>query len=143
MTTDTELERWQQEWREHTDPLPELKKKIRRQNWQTAAAIVAICACIVLSTLAAIQDKVLSSRAAPVAWESPASFSADMHGGSSGGLGAGCEYHAGLCGADIQARPGQGPHPAFCVLHVDRRSGFVFRFSGVELETSSSERCVH
>jgi predicted lysophospholipase L1 biosynthesis ABC-type transport system permease subunit len=54
MTTDTELERWQQEWREHTDPLPELKKKIRRQNWQTAAAIIAICACIVLATLAAI-----------------------------------------------------------------------------------------
>jgi predicted lysophospholipase L1 biosynthesis ABC-type transport system permease subunit len=54
MTTDTELERWQQEWREHTDPLPELKKKIRRQNWQTAAAIAAICACIVLATLAAI-----------------------------------------------------------------------------------------
>ncbi len=57
MTTDTELERWQQEWREHTDPLPELKKKIRRQNWQTAAAIVAICACIVLATLAAIHKQ--------------------------------------------------------------------------------------
>ena len=54
MTTDTELERWQQEWRAHTDPLPELKKKIRRQNWQTAAAIVATCVCIILATLAAI-----------------------------------------------------------------------------------------
>ena len=27
MTTDTELENWQREWREHTEPLPELKKK--------------------------------------------------------------------------------------------------------------------
>ena len=88
MTTDTELERWQQEWREHTDPLPELKKKIRRQNWQTAAAIVAICVCFVLATLAAIYRQCAFLRAAPVAWESPASCWVDMHGGSSVGHGS-------------------------------------------------------
>jgi hypothetical protein len=55
MTTDTELENWQREWREHTEPLPELKKKIRRQNWQTVAAIVGVCACLVFSTVRAIQ----------------------------------------------------------------------------------------
>ena len=35
MTSDLELETWQREWQEQTEPLPELKKKIKRQNLQT------------------------------------------------------------------------------------------------------------
>jgi hypothetical protein len=54
MTTDAELERWQREWREHTDPLPELKKKIR--PWQRYT------------------DKAPSSQEAPPAWDLPAWF---------------------------------------------------------------------
>lgn len=51
MTTDTELQTWQQEWRDHTEPLPEWKRKIRRQNLWTAAAIVALCLCLAFATL--------------------------------------------------------------------------------------------
>jgi hypothetical protein len=53
VTRDTELESWQQEWREHTEPLPELKKKIKRQNLRTAVRIAAVGIGLVLSTTAA------------------------------------------------------------------------------------------
>jgi uncharacterized membrane protein YozB (DUF420 family) len=53
VTTDTELETWQQEWRDQTEPLPDLKRKIRRQNLRTAGAVVAICLCLAVSTIAA------------------------------------------------------------------------------------------
>jgi hypothetical protein len=53
MTTDTELENWQREWRVATEPLPELKRKIRRQNQRTGAAIIASCACLAFSAVAA------------------------------------------------------------------------------------------
>ncbi len=55
MTIDTELEAWRQEWLEHTDPLPELKKKIGRQNLRTAAAILAIGLCLAVSTIEALR----------------------------------------------------------------------------------------
>ncbi len=50
MKTDLELETWRQEWRDRTEPLPELKKKIRRQNLRTAAAAIAICLCLAVSS---------------------------------------------------------------------------------------------
>lgn len=50
MTTDSELETWQQEWRDRTEPLPEWKRKIKRQNLRMALAMVAIGVCLALST---------------------------------------------------------------------------------------------
>jgi hypothetical protein len=57
VTTDTELDIWRQEWRDQTEPLPDLKKKIRRQNLQTVAAIVAVCACLAVSTVMALRTR--------------------------------------------------------------------------------------
>jgi len=54
MTTDTELESWQREWRTNTEPMPELKKKIKRQDQQTVAAIIAVCVCLAVSIIAAV-----------------------------------------------------------------------------------------
>lgn len=50
MTVDTELAAWQQEWREHTEPLPELKKKIKRQNARMATAVGLTVVCLIFST---------------------------------------------------------------------------------------------
>ena len=57
MNHDTELEIWQQEWQEETEPLPDLKKKIRRQNLKTVAAVLAVCACLAISTAAALRTR--------------------------------------------------------------------------------------
>ncbi len=57
MTIDTELENWQREWRHQTESLPELKRKIRRQNLRTVAAVVAICVCLALSTAGALRAR--------------------------------------------------------------------------------------
>lgn len=57
MTTDLELETWKQEWRDQTEPLPELKKKIKRQNLRTAAAIIAVCVCLAFSTVEALRHR--------------------------------------------------------------------------------------
>ena len=57
MTNDTELEAWQREWRDQTEPLPDLKKKIRRQNLQSLAAVLAVCACLALSTVLALRSE--------------------------------------------------------------------------------------
>jgi hypothetical protein len=54
LTRDTELETWQREWRDQTEPLPELKKKIKRQNVRTAAAVAAIGALLAFSTTEAL-----------------------------------------------------------------------------------------
>jgi hypothetical protein len=56
MKLDSELESWQQEWRAQTQPLPELKRKIRRQNLRTIGAISAICLCLAASTIAAFRN---------------------------------------------------------------------------------------
>jgi TRAP-type C4-dicarboxylate transport system permease large subunit len=55
---DTELESWKQEWRAHSDPMPDaelpvLKKKIKRQDQRAALAIAATGVCLILSTFAA------------------------------------------------------------------------------------------
>ncbi len=57
MTNDTELEVWRREWRDQTEPLPDLKKKIRRQNLRTVAAIFAVCLCLVISTVTAARTR--------------------------------------------------------------------------------------
>jgi hypothetical protein len=57
VTTDTELETWRQEWRDQTQPLPELKRKIQRQNLRTFAAIVAVCTCLAFSTIEAVRTR--------------------------------------------------------------------------------------
>lgn len=54
---DTELEIWQREWQDPIEPLPDLKKKIRRQNLQTVVAILAICVCLTGSTVAALHTR--------------------------------------------------------------------------------------
>jgi hypothetical protein len=57
VSNDTELEIWRQEWRDQTEPLPELRKKIKRQNLRTAAAIVAIGVCLAVSTSVALKTR--------------------------------------------------------------------------------------
>lgn len=57
MSNDTELEIWRQEWRDQTEPLPELRKKIKRQNLRTAAVIIAIGVCLAVSTLVALKTR--------------------------------------------------------------------------------------
>jgi Flp pilus assembly protein TadB len=56
VTMDAELETWRKEWRKQTVPLPELKKKIRRQNQRTALAVVAVCLCLAFATVAASRN---------------------------------------------------------------------------------------
>ena len=57
MTNDTELESLRQEWRDQTEPLPDLKKKIRRQNLRTVLAILTICVCLAISTAVALRTR--------------------------------------------------------------------------------------
>jgi hypothetical protein len=52
-TIDLELETWRQEWRTSTEPLPELKKKIKRQNLRMVLASVTICVCLAVSAIEA------------------------------------------------------------------------------------------
>jgi uncharacterized membrane protein len=57
VTTDTELESWRREWRDQTEPLPELKRKIRRQNLRMIAGVIAICICLVISAVEAFRHR--------------------------------------------------------------------------------------
>jgi hypothetical protein len=54
---DIELETWRREWHTYTEPLPELKRKIRRQNLQMIAAVAIICVCLALSTIEALRTQ--------------------------------------------------------------------------------------
>jgi hypothetical protein len=51
---DTELATWQQEWREQTEPLPDVRKKIKHQDQWTTFAIAAACILMVASLIAAL-----------------------------------------------------------------------------------------
>ncbi|HTZ99400.1 MAG TPA: hypothetical protein VMB02_03650 [Candidatus Aquilonibacter sp.] len=55
MTLDSELEAWRREWRDRTEPFPMLKRKIRRQNLRTAAAVAAIVVCVAVSIIGAVR----------------------------------------------------------------------------------------
>ena len=54
MSRDAELEIWQREWRDQTEPLPALKKKIKRQNVRTVVAVVVIAVLLAFSTTQAL-----------------------------------------------------------------------------------------
>jgi hypothetical protein len=54
---DTEIQSWQREWRDQTDPLPDLKKKIKRQNLHLVASVFLLCACLAVSTTEAIRTR--------------------------------------------------------------------------------------
>jgi hypothetical protein len=53
---DTELEAWRQEWHGQAEVLPELKRKVRRQNVRAIACIAAILACLIVSTAVALRS---------------------------------------------------------------------------------------
>jgi hypothetical protein len=54
---DTELETWRREWQSQTEPLPKLKKKIKRQNLQTIAGVALMCVCLAYSTTEALRTR--------------------------------------------------------------------------------------
>lgn len=51
MNLDTELVAWQREWRVQSEALPDVRKKIRRQDRRTWIAISFACICLFLSLL--------------------------------------------------------------------------------------------
>jgi len=56
-TRDLELEAWQREWRRETEPLPELKRKIKRQNLRSLASVIVMCVCLAVSTAEAWRNR--------------------------------------------------------------------------------------
>jgi len=46
MTTDPELARWREEWSFDTEPLPELRQRVRAQNRRLAAGGVLLAVCL-------------------------------------------------------------------------------------------------
>jgi hypothetical protein len=57
VTTDTELESWRREWRDQTEPLPELKRKIKGQNLRMLVGVIAIFICLVISAVEAFRHR--------------------------------------------------------------------------------------
>ncbi len=55
MNVDLELESWRREWRSGSAPLPDLKRRIRRQNARMGAAAALLAACLAISTTAALR----------------------------------------------------------------------------------------
>ena len=55
MTVDPELQAWREDWRAKVEPLPNLKRKIRRQHARTIAAAILMCACLAVSTIGAFR----------------------------------------------------------------------------------------
>jgi Flp pilus assembly protein TadB len=56
-TIDLELAAWRRDWSTETEPLPELKRKIRRQNLRITVVVAALCVCLALSTIAAVRTR--------------------------------------------------------------------------------------
>jgi hypothetical protein len=54
---DTELETWRREWRDETEPLPDLKEKIKRQNLRMVASAVMMMALLAASTTMALRTR--------------------------------------------------------------------------------------
>ena len=54
MIADKELLNWQKDWQTQTEPLPELKRKIKRQNLRTLAAAATMAVFLVASTTSAL-----------------------------------------------------------------------------------------
>ena len=57
MTTDTELETWRREWRDQQEPMPDWRRRIRRQNLRSVAGVVAICLCLAFSVVGALRTR--------------------------------------------------------------------------------------
>ncbi len=55
MNVDLELESWRREWRSASAPLPDLKRRIRRQNARMGAAAALLVVCLAVSTTAALR----------------------------------------------------------------------------------------
>jgi hypothetical protein len=53
VTLDAEFEAWREEWRAETEPVHDLKRKIRRQRVRTIAVAILMCLCLALSTIQA------------------------------------------------------------------------------------------
>lgn len=56
MNTDIELDAWRAEWRERAAPLPDLRRRIRRENLRMAGAAVMLVVCLAASTLAGLRS---------------------------------------------------------------------------------------
>jgi Na+/melibiose symporter-like transporter len=54
MTVDTELESLRQSWRRDTEPLPELKRRIRRQNRRMAWGVALLALVLIAATVMAV-----------------------------------------------------------------------------------------
>jgi len=64
VTVDTELETWRQQWQSQSEPLPDLKKKIKRQNLRMISAAVLISVCLVAATALANRSSFMAGLAA-------------------------------------------------------------------------------
>jgi hypothetical protein len=51
VSVDLELESWRREWRDDTEPLPELKRRIRGQDRRMIAGGIVILVCLAIATL--------------------------------------------------------------------------------------------
>jgi hypothetical protein len=57
VSNDPELETWRREWRDPDEPLPNLKRKIKRQNLRTVAATIAMCVLLAITTVQALRTR--------------------------------------------------------------------------------------
>jgi hypothetical protein len=57
VSIDQELDTWRREWREQAAPLPDLKKKIKRQNLRMVAAGVLLGLCVSFTTCEAVRTR--------------------------------------------------------------------------------------
>ena len=55
MNLDLELESWRREWSVDTEPLPELKRRVRAQNRRLALGVLAIACCVAIGTAIALR----------------------------------------------------------------------------------------
>jgi hypothetical protein len=56
VSIDLEIESWRREWTFETEPLPELKRRIRGQNRRMIAGAVVIVVCLAFATVMGLRD---------------------------------------------------------------------------------------
>lgn len=56
MSVDLELESWRREWRIDTEPLPDLKRRIRGQNRRMLAGVALIAVCLAVATVLGLRQ---------------------------------------------------------------------------------------
>jgi len=64
VTIDTELESWRQEWQSEAEPLPDFRKKIRRQNLRMIVVAAVISVCLIVATALARRSSFMAGLAA-------------------------------------------------------------------------------